>query len=452
MLARSLETVLSTGFPKSSCRCRLFSSVFETKTRGNNNRRQQRHPSVKNITPVSMKNANWKVPGLSTEDKIRDSGMKAFRKDYKKEIRSFGDVMEEPDVKMFSRTFDTYMDESERLKTNIKRQTMFRKHFRDLEPREVSLLTWAEKENIRYLNETDPGRWTPEAISEAYPISPHGVHKLLKSSLRLRRSKDVLKHDELIAQRIKDIKTGKVPMTPDLEERLKIRDAIPLRVGDLGMTAADMIELSYCKVPKVLGEFAKLVASPVKEDSSKEEKEQVVKYIKDGEYYNPSELSCSNPEIKPEMTKHELSRIVHPKKVMTFGEFEFKMKKKAAVESLSADMNYMLNLKTQSGQKPNTENILSQSEIELPNNEESSFPSKIHKYKAPDETGTVSVTVEGKEGYIYQPDTGYQKPYEASPEIQERITIPDELRKPGATYKVGDCYYDEDGEFLYRVF
>jgi len=353
---------------------------------------------------------------------------------------------------MFSRTFDTYMEETEQMKSSIKKQKMFRKHFRDFAQKEVSLLTWVEKENIRYLTETDPEQWTPEAISQAYPISPDGVEKLLKSSMKLRRSKDVKKHDEVVAQRIRDIKAGNVEMTRELEERLKIRDAIPLKVGDLGMTAEDMVELSYCKVPKALGEFAQLVAPSEKENSSKEEPEQVVKYIKDGEYYNPSELATINPEIKPEMTKQELRRILPARKLMTFGEFEANMRQKETSKSMSADMKYMLSLKSQSSRNPGTENILSQNEIELPNDDNTSFPSKIKKYKNPTETGTVSVTVEGKEGYIYDPETGYQKPYEsASSKIEDRITIPDELRKSGATYKVGDCYYDEHGEFMYRV-
>lgn len=33
----------------------------------------------------------------------------------------------------------------------------------------------------------------------------------------------------------------------------------------------------------------------------------------------------------------------------------------------------------------------------------------------------------------------------------ERIIIPKNKYKPGYTYKLNDCYYDDDGEFLYRV-
>lgn len=33
----------------------------------------------------------------------------------------------------------------------------------------------------------------------------------------------------------------------------------------------------------------------------------------------------------------------------------------------------------------------------------------------------------------------------------ERIRIPKKAYKKGATYKVDDCFYDDDGRFLYRV-
>ncbi|ALC47122.1 CG4553, partial [Drosophila busckii] len=43
-----------------------------------------------------------------------------------------------------------------------------------------------------------------------------------------------------------------------------------------------------------------------------------------------------------------------------------------------------------------------------------------------------------------------QRKYEMS-RVKERIVIPRKLYKAGATYRVEDAYYDDDGEFLYRV-
>lgn len=50
----------------------------------------------------------------------------------------------------------------------------------------------------------------------------------------------------------------------------------------------------------------------------------------------------------------------------------------------------------------------------------------------------------------------WQKPFDAAGdgEILEKIEISDQLRSkcgPGASFKVGNCYYDTDGDFLYRI-
>jgi len=35
--------------------------------------------------------------------------------------------------------------------------------------------------------------------------------------------------------------------------------------------------------------------------------------------------------------------------------------------------------------------------------------------------------------------------------IKKKINIPPEMKQPGAVYRVGNSYYDEDGEFLYKA-
>lgn len=36
-------------------------------------------------------------------------------------------------------------------------------------------------------------------------------------------------------------------------------------------------------------------------------------------------------------------------------------------------------------------------------------------------------------------------------EYSKRIKIPQNVYKQGMTYRIKDCYYDDDGEFLYRI-
>lgn len=46
-----------------------------------------------------------------------------------------------------------------------------RRHFKP--PKEPSMLTWSEKQQIKYLNLRDPEKWTPESLAEGFPASPN---------------------------------------------------------------------------------------------------------------------------------------------------------------------------------------------------------------------------------------------------------------------------------------
>ena len=43
-----------------------------------------------------------------------------------------------------------------------------------------NLLTWMEKQIIIKLHKEDPISWNSEGLSECFPITPHGVEKLVK--------------------------------------------------------------------------------------------------------------------------------------------------------------------------------------------------------------------------------------------------------------------------------
>lgn len=273
---------------------------------------------------------------------------------------------------------------------HIKNKRMGRKHFGELQPKEIGLLTWAEKENIRYLVESDPETWTPETIAEAYPISPEGVTKLTKSKVKLRTLLDVKQHDEKIMQKIKGITSGAIPMTEELEKRLKIRELIPLKVGELGVNGADHLINGQ---PPVLGEFASLVAP---QNSVPNEKS--VQRISDGDF-------CPEYDLKQQLTQDELRKMMHLGKRFTFREFEENMKKGKA-DSLSADMKYMLGINTSKDSQfeqsePGDIKILEKRDY-------SSLPSKVQKYKTPDDTGKVNLNMEGGDAYVYKPESGYE--------------------------------------------
>ena len=78
----------------------------------------------------------------------------------------------------------------------VKYQTIKQKHFRQAPP--PNLLTWAAKEQIRYLHQSNPEDWTVETLTEYFPVNEKAVKKILKSNRRMFQEKDILRHDEKV--------------------------------------------------------------------------------------------------------------------------------------------------------------------------------------------------------------------------------------------------------------
>jgi hypothetical protein len=57
-----------------------------------------------------------------------------------------------------------------------------------------------------------------------------------------------------------------------------------------------------------------------------------------------------------------------------------------------------------------------------------------------------------EEVYVFSAEKGYAKPY-VQPTAPDRVDIPEEAKKRRryGLYRLGDAFYDADGEFLYRV-
>lgn len=52
-------------------------------------------------------------------------------------------------------------------------------------PPNPNLLTWIEKEMIRYLHRMDPEEWSYERLSESFPATTSVIHKVWESALKV---------------------------------------------------------------------------------------------------------------------------------------------------------------------------------------------------------------------------------------------------------------------------
>ncbi|RMZ94524.1 neugrin -like protein, partial [Brachionus plicatilis] len=75
-----------------------------------------------------------------------------------------------------------------------------------LDEKYVNLLTWDAKEQIKHLHLSDPETWTPERISESFPITLISCKKLLKSKWAPKTLDELERHDEKVIQNWKMLK------------------------------------------------------------------------------------------------------------------------------------------------------------------------------------------------------------------------------------------------------
>lgn len=103
---------------------------------------------------------------------------------------------------------------------HIRKRTIEHKYFKNKGPEEQNLLTWAMKEQLRYLHSTDPDEWTPEALSVAFPISESGVKKLIKAKWFPRDEAAIEKHDRSVIACWKKYTKGQLGSSQLLKEIL----------------------------------------------------------------------------------------------------------------------------------------------------------------------------------------------------------------------------------------
>lgn len=87
---------------------------------------------------------------------------------------------------------------------SIRRHTIKQKYFK---PSPFpDLLTWAAKEQIRYLHKIYPDSWPVDELLENFPVSEDYLHYILKDNRKLFQEEDILKHDKCVLERWKRLR------------------------------------------------------------------------------------------------------------------------------------------------------------------------------------------------------------------------------------------------------
>ncbi|XP_072385543.1 uncharacterized protein [Diabrotica undecimpunctata] len=307
------------------------------------------------------------------------------------------------------KSYKQHMEEVKVRNEQIKYMIVKNKYFKEKFP---NFLTWSDKEQMRLLHSTDPEEWTIEKLAESFPALPEVIKKVLKAKFSKADSK-MKNHDATVEKNWQEFRKGKlIDLPPDLVEHLKKFTNRKVNVQ------LDNKKKEIVNRPKIQSEFSEIITGYQRLKNKVEtEKNEVVKvnFNKNMKSRESLEKNTYLP-IKKEDIKD--------KKPITLTQLSDTIERKASRGlGLSAEEK---NIYVSTHQQEEDVVVLNKEDVSV-----------IPENKYTNNAGS-SLTVKTERDYshlIYP----------------ERIVIPKKLIKKGYTYRLNDCYYDYDGEFLYRV-
>ncbi|XP_044739607.1 neugrin [Chrysoperla carnea] len=265
--------------------------------------------------------------------------------------------------------------ERERLKMLITRQ----KYFNVTQP---NFLTWQEKEQIRYLHQSDPEEWSIEKLSDSFPALPEAIKKILSSQWKPKSEQRILNHDNKVTENWLKFQKNQINLDEILTAHLKKFMNRETVETILESTIRKPSVYEHKTLPPKQTEFLDIVKSDSK-----------------------ATIAETNSELN--LVPNNILNV--PKIIKN--------------EHITLDC---------------LKNVTNQENLKTGNVVEVTYPN-VSKLESKFSELTVNISSEDcfqpirKEGYA------------------EVIKIPKKLWEKGKTYRVADCYYDDDGEFLYRV-
>ncbi|EDW38274.1 GL12504 [Drosophila persimilis] len=274
------------------------------------------------------------------------------------------------------------------------RQLMIKhKYFRDVKL--PNLLLHAEKEQMRLLHERRPDEWTIERLAESFPATPEIVQKVLRAKWRPRNVTRIRAHDESVMKNWQQLRQGKCEVAIPSAFLQHLEKFSERRQQDLKQLKPEEWPTRPALPVPQGNEFRQLLGSGTK---SKEDR-------------NPPQLPSGY----------------------------------AAPPAAAEDETYLLD-KVRNKRKMRLQEL---KELQLvPAVAEEAPPQPPPSN--PSGTGFLSSYVQKFESSEIVISAADQQRYEMT-KVKDRIVIPRKLHRAGATYRVEDAYYHDDGELLYRV-
>lgn len=364
----------------------------------------------------------------------------------------------------------------ERANEKLKMRIVARKYFQEMQP---NFLTYVEKEQIRNLHKSDPVEYTPEKLSESFPSLPQTIRKILKSKWTPSSADRVIKHDESVIENWKKLKRGELPLEPRLREHLRKFKGRTIRPPKREEIEKSLIPPPV-DFPKPKSQLYSGLIQAYLDSTKKVEADKVETRLSLPE--RSSELGAE--KLEPDDLMNRLNTSVNDEALT-----EFKFQDRNALRKAKEDEDkrrerriskseneivtldkFFENKVKNIGSDPSLEDRVlmdtykRNKESKLMGEKNSGFDDRLSALNIDPGSKSGSVTVEreprpesirvhdeSKEMGLKTYVKAWEKKESQDEMYPEFINIPKDKYKKGKIYQLRDCYYDNDGEFLYRV-
>ncbi|XP_063368134.1 uncharacterized protein LOC134656504 [Cydia amplana] len=293
-------------------------------------------------------------------------------------------------------TYNAHLTESLAGKHDLRHRIVKEKYFKENMP---NLLTWSEKEQIRHLVNAQPNEWTPERIAESFPVTAAVVKKLLKYPWKPATEARIARHDESAMRNWRELKENTLDIPQDLRQHF-------LKFSERTIPPLKAQSVKPDVIVEKMGEFEKIVQRCAEKANNN----------------NIEETDSKEVAIHASNNTNSKYKVVKGNQRVTLEEMTTKIKNRLdSGKAIDLPDQIMLSAVN------STETEVSATELSKEIDLAEEKPKEVSVFKEQSEEKTSVM------------------------EYPERIRIPKKAYKKGATYKVDDCYYDDDGKFLYRV-
>lgn len=309
--------------------------------------------------------------------------------------------MEEADFSQVHKSHKQHEQEAQHYRERLQSWVVGNKYFKT---KQLNFLTWSEKEQIRYLHNFDPEEWSIDKLVESFPADRYTIVKIIKAKWIPRDANRVQRHDETVQENWELFKSGRIKNI-DGGFADHLNKFVHRNFQEVQKPKVENKRLYEIRqhVPED-GEFSRIITS-CKKYAKASEKGDFKQIGEEGEVVNDiPEISAKAPNRDMFVMKDVVDR--NPKTLR-------QIKRELGISTVTVESD-----------ESDTSSLFSSRDNLI----------DVKKY----ESELISFDTSNSSTSVVQ-------------DIKENIKIPRKLFKKGATYQLDDCFYDDDGEFLYRV-